>query len=98
MAERSVLVDFETKENRTDPTSNYGWSKLSPGSQDKRRKKLVKSRCDLIHKVTKISDATSEGFFLMKTLSLCCFAISRCFFDRQTRRRIGSPNKQHRGK
>ena len=60
MAERAALVDYETKENRTDPSSNYSWSKLSPGSQERRRKKLVKERRDLLRKVAKISDATSE--------------------------------------
>lgn len=60
MAECAVLLDFETKVKRTDPSSNYGWSKLSPDSQDKRRKKLVKERHDLLHKVAKICDATSK--------------------------------------
>ena len=54
MAERAALVDYETKENRTDPSSNYSWSKLSPGSQERRRKKLVKERRDLLRKVAKI--------------------------------------------
>ena len=60
MAERAVLLDFETKVNRADPSSNYGWSKLSPDSQDKRHKKLVKERHDLLCKVAKISDATCK--------------------------------------
>ena len=102
MAKRAVLLDFETKVNRTDPSSNYGWSKLSPDSQDKRRKKLVRERHDLLRKVTKISDATSKQAVILNNNividKIIMVQIHRCFFDRHTRRRASQAHQWLRRK
>lgn len=52
----AVKCDPEHKASRLEPSSNYSWNKLSPGSQQLRRSHVVREKSDYKAKAQKLDN------------------------------------------